>query len=64
MEQLCKFFQDPAEHCRCQRDVSYASLAGGGSFTQIMRLPCIPIANRHGEVESRCNKYEPQQIAA
>lgn len=37
----------------------YAALAGGAVHYQIMRLPCVPISNRRGEVANRCDKYQP-----
>lgn len=61
MEQLCRFFQDPAEHCTCQQGVTYSALAGGAVHYQILRLPCVPISNRKGEVASKCQQYQPEQ---
>lgn len=55
---LCKHFVNPAEACQCQQGVKYAALAGGSSHYQILRLPCIPLSNRRGEVASRCDKYQ------
>lgn len=57
---LCTHFRDPAEHCQCQQGVRYAALAGGGAFSQITRLPCVPLSNRQGQVVSLCDKYAPQ----
>ena len=58
--ETCRYFQDPAEHCSCQRGIKFGALAGGGAHYKILRLPCVPITNRRGEVASRCDKYEPQ----
>lgn len=56
---LCQHFQDPAEHCQCQQGVKFAALAGGGTHYMLLKLPCIPISNRRGEVVSHCAKYQP-----
>jgi len=57
---LCQNFTDPAEAPACKAGVNYAALAGGGAFYMIVRLPCVPISNRRGEVPSRCPKYQPE----
>lgn len=33
------------------------SFAGGGAYTMVMRLPCIPISNRRGDVASVCKQF-------
>jgi hypothetical protein len=52
-----------AEDC-CAQGVSYLKLAGGGAFTMLMRLPCLPISNRRGEVARECSKYQPGEVLA
>lgn len=58
---LCRHFTDPAEADRCQQGVQYSALAGGGGHYQVLRLPCVPITNRRGEVASLCDKFEPAE---
>jgi len=52
----CAHF-NPGADC-CTRGVNYQRLAGGGAFTVVMRLPCLPISNRRGETARECNQYE------
>lgn len=53
----CAHFTDVGKPC-CARGVNYAVLAGGGVFTMLLRLPCVPLSNRRGEVARTCSKYQ------
>lgn len=53
----CAHFTSVGEP-RCAAGVDYMKLAGGGTFTLILRLPCLPISNRRGEVARDCQKYQ------
>lgn len=55
--QLCTHFADPARSARCSAGVRYQTLAGGGVFSMVMRLPCLPLSNRHGEEVRACEKF-------
>lgn len=46
----------------CAQGVSYLQLAGGGAFKMLLRLPCAPLSNRHGEVARECGKYQAQRV--
>jgi hypothetical protein len=52
----CAHFSTPDAEC-CAAGVNLAQLAGGGKFYQVMRLPCIEITNRRGEVASVCKQF-------
>jgi hypothetical protein len=52
----CRFF-DPGSTA-CAAGIEYQKLAGGGAFTMVMRLPCIPISNRRGEEARPCTMYQ------
>lgn len=52
----CHHFTDPAQPC-CDRGINYQALAGGGVFLMVLRLPCLPISNRRGEVASQCAQH-------
>lgn len=54
----CQFFTDVGKAC-CSQGINYATLAGGGPFYMVLRLPCLPISNRRGEEARKCGKYEP-----
>lgn len=58
MRTTCANYTHPGEPC-CAVGVSYAGLAGGGAFTQLLRLPCLPITNRRGETMRECAQYQP-----
>lgn len=53
----CQFFTHPGAEC-CAAGVNLAKLAGGGVFTQVLRLPCLPITNRRGEEKRECDKFK------
>lgn len=56
---ICTHFL--ADHPCCARGVNYLALAGGGVFTLIMRLPCVPISNRRGELARECPSFEAKK---
>lgn len=56
----CAHFTHPDETC-CSEGISYQQLAGGGAFSMVLRLPCLPLSNRRGEVARTCNKYQAQR---
>jgi len=49
---------------RCAQGVSYLALAGGGAFRMMLRLPCIPLSNRRGEVVRTCAKFQLGAVPA
>jgi len=53
----CAHFTDLGARC-CAAGVSYQQLAGGGTFTLVLRLPCLPITNRRGEDARPCKLYQ------
>lgn len=53
----CQHFSTP-ESEYCAAGVNLQQLAGGGIFSMVMRLPCIPISNRRGEVASVCKQFK------
>lgn len=57
----CAHFTDPGTAC-CARGVNYQHLAGGGAFTMVLRLPCLPITNRRGEEARTCAQFGPALI--
>jgi len=52
----CEHFTHLGEPC-CAAGINYMELAGGGVFTLVFRLPCLPITNRHGEEARRCELF-------
>lgn len=63
MTSTCPHFAAPEEHTRCAAGVSYLALAGGGAHNLVLRLPCLPLSNRRGEVAAVCVKFNmPAQI--
>lgn len=54
--QTCAHFTDVGKAC-CAKGVNYQALAGGGTFTLVLRLPCLPITNRRGEEARTCTKH-------
>lgn len=52
----CAHFTDLGAAC-CARGVNYQHLAGGGVFTMVLRLPCLPITNRRGEDVRKCAEF-------
>lgn len=52
----CAYFTDFGHRC-CARGVNYQQLAGGGTFTLVLRLPCLPITNRRGEQVRACAQH-------
>ncbi len=52
----CQHFDHPDAEC-CAAGVNLQRLAGGGVFSMVMRLPCIPLSNRQGHQASVCNKF-------
>lgn len=59
----CVHFTHAGEPC-CAGGVEYSKLAGGGAFTMLLRLPCLPITNRRGEDMRECSKYQPGAVPA
>jgi hypothetical protein len=57
----CQHFTSPGAEC-CAAGVNLQHLAGGGIFYMVLRLPCIPITNRRGEVASVC-KLSTEEIS-
>jgi hypothetical protein len=55
----CAHFTELGKQC-CSAGIDYMKLAGGGTFTLVLRLPCLPISNRRGEVARACAKYQAQ----
>lgn len=53
----CAHFTQPGDKC-CAAGIDLQKLAGGGVFYQVLRLPCIPITNRRGEVASKCELFK------
>lgn len=53
----CVYFTD-IKHPRCAAGVSYLTLAGGGVFTMVLRLPCLPITDRKGYDVQVCEKFK------
>jgi hypothetical protein len=53
----CAHFTHVGED-RCAQGINYLSLAGGGAFRMVYRLPCLPLANRRGEVARACPQYQ------
>jgi hypothetical protein len=53
----CAHFTNPDESY-CTQGISYQQLAGGGAFSVVLRLPCLPLSNRRGEVTRTCTKYQ------
>lgn len=53
---ICAHFTDVRARC-CARGVDYQQLAGGGAFTMVLRLPCLPITNRRGEEARKCDQF-------
>lgn len=53
----CKFFTTPDAEC-CAAGVNLQKMAGGGAFTKVLRLPCLPITNRRGEDARKCDKFK------
>lgn len=52
----CAHFSHPGA-ASCARGVNLQRLAGGGVFTLMLRLPCLPITNRRGETVRECAQY-------
>lgn len=53
---ICAHF-DPGSSS-CAAGINYQKLAGGGTFTLVLRLPCLPITNRRGEDARPCKLYQ------
>lgn len=53
----CAHFTDVGKAC-CDQGINYQALAGGGVFTMLLRLPCLPLSNRRGEEARQCSKYQ------
>jgi hypothetical protein len=56
----CAHFTDMGELC-CAKGINYQALAGGGVFYMVLRLPCLPISNRRGEVASQCKQHSDNE---
>lgn len=54
----CRHFTEIGARC-CAAGVDYQQLAGGGTFTLVLRLPCLPITNRRGEEVRQCKLQQP-----
>jgi hypothetical protein len=52
----CAHFSHLGAAC-CARGVNLQHLAGGGVFTLVLRLPCLPITNRRGETVRECAHF-------
>lgn len=57
---MCPHFRAPEEHKTCAAGVSFLALAGGGVHNLVLRLPCLPITNRRGEVAVQCKAIATQ----
>lgn len=58
---ICPHFQPPEQHTSCAAGVNYLALTGGGAFNLVLRLPCLPLSNRRGQVAAVCTRVNEGQ---
>ena len=55
---ICPHFRAPEQHDTCAAGVNYLKLTSCCGHKLVLRLPCLPISNRRGEVVAVCKKVK------